>query len=154
MRQVIPREQIFDVLVDVHYDVTKHVGYRNTFDKVGSLYSHISRKIVEEFVRICPTCNTNKSQITRAPLQPIISSGFWQRMQIDLVDMKSVPDDDAFTKIGHCVDHFSKFHVVFALKTKTAEEVVNNLSYKIWFHTRKASSYDVSPYLGWPKLGL
>ena len=80
------------VLVDVHYDETKH---RNTFDKVGALYSHIVRKIVEEFV---PTCNTNKCQITCAPLQPIISSGFWQRMQIDLVDMKSVPDD-VFTKI-------------------------------------------------------
>ena len=30
--------------------------------------------------------------------------------QIDLIDMRCAPDDE-FKWIGHCVDHFSKFHI-------------------------------------------
>ena len=35
--------------------------------------------------------------------------------------MQSQPDGD-FKFIGHMVDHFSKFHVMFPMKTKTAQE--------------------------------
>ena len=132
---ILPCEEIFTAIKDLHYVtlhyVTKHVGYHNTFEKVSSRYSNISRNLVEEFVKLCPTCSENKNQVTHAPLQPIISSGFWQRMQIDLVDMTSVPDGHN-TKIGHCVDHFSKYHVLFPLKSKSAVEVAHNLKHRVF----------------------
>jgi hypothetical protein len=55
-------------------------------------------------------------------LRPIKSSNVFERIEIDLVDMRSRPDGE-YNWILHCVDHFSKFSVAFPLKTKHSEEV-------------------------------
>ena len=47
-------------------------------------------------------------------------------MQIDLIDMQSRPDGD-YKYIGHFVDHFTKYHVLFAMKSKSANIVASNL---------------------------
>ena len=60
-------------------------------------------------------------------------------MQIDLIDMRSNPDGD-YQYICHVEDHFSKFHILFGLKTKTAVEVAT------LFEER------VLAYLGPPKI--
>ena len=38
--------------------------------------------------------------------------------------MRNSPDGE-YHHIGHVMDHFSKFHILFPLKTKTADEVAN-----------------------------
>ena len=121
MRKVAAKEDVFDIIKDFHY-TTKHIGYQNTHAQLNLRYSNIPRTFVEEFVKLCPTCNENRNQITRAPLTPIISCGFLQRLQIDLIDMRSDPDGDK-KWIGHAVDHFSKFHILFPLQSKEAKEV-------------------------------
>lgn len=40
--------------------------------------------------------------------------------------------DEQFKFLGHAVDHFSKFRVIFALKTKEATEVAQNLNEKVF----------------------
>ena len=52
-------------------------------------------------------------------------------MQIDLIDMQSRPDGD-YKYIGHFVDHFTKYHVLFAMKSKSANIVASNLVHKVF----------------------
>ena len=60
-------------------------------------------------------------------------------LQIDLIDMRHRPDG-TFKWIGHYMDHWSKFHVLFALNRKSAAEVAMNLQNQIF------------SYLGTPKI--
>ena len=45
--------------------------------------------------------------------------------------MSSTPDGDN-NWIGHVIDHFSKFHIIFPMKTKEAQEVADNLATKVF----------------------
>ncbi len=48
------------------------------------------------------------------------------RFQIDLVDMRHRPVNRKgriYQWIAHVMDHFSKFHIIWALEHKCAEEV-------------------------------
>ena len=51
--------------------------------------------------------------------------------QIDLIDMRCAPDDE-FKWIGHCVDHFSKFHILFPMASKETAVVAANLVCKVF----------------------
>jgi transposase InsO family protein len=64
-------------------------------------------------------------------VKPIRSEHFNARGQIDLVDMQSKPDGE-FHYIGNYQDHFSKFNVLFPLKTKTALEVARSLIHEVF----------------------
>lgn len=50
-----------------------------------------------------------------------------ERIQIDLIDMCHEPDGQ-YKWIRHIKDHFSKFSVLFALKSKTAAECADILA--------------------------
>ena len=82
----------------------------------------MTRGFVQEFFKHCPVCQLKQPQLTKPPLQPIIEKNLLDRVQVDLIDMRHSPDG-ANNYIGHFMDHFSKFHVLFPLKQKTAEEV-------------------------------
>lgn len=70
---------------------------------------------------------------------PTIEKNFLSRVQIDLIDMRHVPDQDK-NYIGHVVDHFSKYHVLFPLGKKSASEVASAIEER------------VLAYLGLPKI--
>ena len=59
--------------------------------------------------------------------------------KVDLIDMRHRPDGP-YNWIGHYMDHWSKFHVLFALQRKSGTEVAWNLATK------------VIAYLGLPKI--
>ena len=104
-------------------------------------YFGVTRGFVQEFCSYCPVCQLKQPQTTRPPLQPIIEADFLNRiqLQVDLIDMRHNPDCE-FNYIGHCMDHFSKFHTLFPLRKKTAEEVSYMLEER------------VLAYLGPPKI--
>ena len=56
------------------------------------------------------------------PLKPIIAEDFLERVQIDLIDLRHMPNDE-HEYIGQFVDHFIKFYILFPLKSKRALEV-------------------------------
>ena len=60
-------------------------------------------------------------------------------MQIDLIDMRHMPDD-SYNYIAHYMDHWSKFHVMWPLMRKSAVEVAVGLATKVF------------SYLGLPKI--
>ena len=77
---------------------------------------------MQEFCTHCPVCQLSLPQNIRPRLQPIIEKDFLDRVQVDLIDMRHSPDSE-YNYIGHFMDHFSKFNVLFPLKRKTADEV-------------------------------
>ena len=92
---------------------------------VFQIYKHyfgITRSYIQEYCKHCPNCQLSQIQTTRPPLQPIISNEFLERVQIDLIDMRHMPDKDNFY-ISHFVDHFTKFHILFPLKSKNSQDV-------------------------------
>ena len=66
-------------------------------------------------------------------LKPIESGDAWERIQIDLIDMRSEVYDD-YQWIVHVIDHFSKYHII------TGHEVTEGLK------------HNVLPYFGLPKI--
>ena len=56
--------------------------------------------------RCCP-CLLNRSNKSRGPLEPIVSHSISERLQIDLFDMRHLPDHQR-KWILHIVGHFSK----------------------------------------------
>jgi hypothetical protein len=66
---------------------------------------------------------------------PIRSDGFFERLQIDLVDTrhnKCTNDGRTYAWIAHVIDHFSKYNVLWAQDHKTADEVVRGLLFCIY----------------------
>ena len=55
-----------------------------------------------------------------------MESLFLNRVQIDLIDMRG-QKDGSYEYIRHFMDHFTKYHVLFPLVTKSTEEVTRML---------------------------
>lgn len=90
-------------------------------------YCNITRPIIEVYLLLCQQCQLKK-KVKRKGLvvRPILTSEMSSRCQVDLIDMQSEPDQD-FRFILNYQDHLTKFNVLPALKTKTAEEVAYHL---------------------------
>lgn len=69
----------------------------------------------------------NRQHITRAPLQPIVVTEVLGRVQADLIDMRTKPNDE-HVWILHLKDHFSKFSMLYALTSKRASEITYYIS--------------------------
>ncbi|XP_065674954.1 SCAN domain-containing protein 3-like [Hydra vulgaris] len=123
--RVVSTKDVFSAINIAHCQNGLHLGALKTHKKIIEGYAKFARKAVEIFISFCPTCNLNKRQLKKA-LQPIFSTRFLQRLQIDLIAMESKPDNE-FRYIGHVVDHFSKFHILFPMRNKTAVETANYL---------------------------
>lgn len=90
-------------------------------------YCNITRQIIEIYLLLCKQCQL-KQKVLRKGLvvKPILTNEMNSRCQVDLIDMQSEPDQE-FRFILNYQDHLTKFTVLRALKTKTAEEVAYHL---------------------------
>lgn len=90
-------------------------------------YCNISRGIIDTYLSLCEQCQLKK-KVKRKGLvvKPILTNEMNSRCQVDLIDMQSEADGD-FRFILNYQDHLTKFTVLRALKTKTAEEVAHHL---------------------------
>ena len=121
---VIPLEEFFTVIERLcgNGPGASHHGCDKTFKNIKEYYSGIPRDAVQMFTNLCLRCNLIvKPQKVKASLRPILSKHFLQRLQMDLVNMSEVKER-GFSYFGHVVDHFTKFHIIFTLATKSAEE--------------------------------
>lgn len=83
---------------------------------------------MEQFCKNCLTC-TQFVPITKKPrLQPILSNGVMERVQIDLKEYTLLEDEnDGYRYCLSVVDHFSNFTWAKPLKTKEAHETAAHL---------------------------
>ena len=124
-RPVVTRESLFQNIKKCHERVG-HSGREKTWSEVQANYSWIRYDIISLFLKTCSQCSLRKPLKNRPCGKPIISLGFLSRLQIDLIDMTSRPDQD-FKWILHMRDHFSKFNWAYPLKSKRALEVADKL---------------------------
>lgn len=126
LQEVILKEKIFDVITDFHLRL-QHAGYEKTHATINRHYYGITRDIVGELLQHCRTCNERRTNLSRPPLQAIVSDCALHRLQIDLVDKRSA-SDRGYIWILHIRDHFSKFSSFYPLKSKTSQEVAFNVA--------------------------
>ena len=75
-------EDLFQVIQEVHATSKGHIGIKKTVEELGKLYDCVPRSAVDKYVSLCLMCHMRKPQTTRAPLKPILSSGFMTRGQV------------------------------------------------------------------------
>lgn len=112
---------MFDIIAREH-DQLHHPGIKPTYRAVADKYHYISRDEVEWVLEHCGHCLLQAPNHTRAPLCPIASDAAMERVQIDLIDMRSAPDGE-YHWIPHIKDHFTKISQAYALKNKASQEV-------------------------------
>lgn len=114
---------VFDVIMEAHCQLI-HAGIRKTQDQVNRTYYGVHRKEIEWMLEKCAVCDIQRRNQTRASLQPIIAARVLERLQLDLVDMRSTPSGP-YTWILHIRDHYSKFSMLYALESKEATPIAD-----------------------------
>ena len=87
-------EDFFVLLYDVHCIKRIHQGITKTFDQIKIRYHGITREVVDNFRKTCYICDLKKIQQSQPRLKPIVSNQVFERVQIDLVDMRDQPDGE------------------------------------------------------------
>lgn len=137
MKQVAILEEMYDTIQKFHNQ--NHTGICYTQAAIQERRVCVPRDLIQQFVKTCPTCNLNQAQTVEPRLNPIKSSNFWERCQLDLIDMRS-ETQNGFSWIAHLMCHFTKYHVMWPMQRKTADEVTRGLKHY------------VLPYFGLPKI--
>lgn len=75
---------------------------------------------------MCDACQVRRSVQKPICGKPIVSISFMTRLQVDLIDMRSV-SFDGINFILHANDHFTKFSWSFSLPSKEAKHVAIQL---------------------------
>jgi transposase InsO family protein len=105
-----------------------HRGVKRTWKLVLDRYVGFSRSHVEEYVAKCEACQRHLPFKLNDEMGSIVATTPWERIQIDLVDMRKHADvNDGASWILNIIDCFSKFMFCFALQSKSGQEVVNAL---------------------------
>jgi hypothetical protein len=120
-RYTVPESEAFDTIANEHMQLL-HAGYMKTWAIVQRKYYGINRQEVEFVLKLCKNCALNRPAATKAPLVPIVTRRAWERVQIDLIDMRHEPSGQ-FKWILHIKDHFSKYTQLYPLKSKHAEPI-------------------------------
>ena len=100
-------ERVFpDLLVGHGQDRSKG---RTLYAHVAEVVSNIPCEVCKHFTDMCPHCIERKKRTCpTAGLQPIVTSRFNTRGQVDLIDFQSMPDGD-FCFLLNYIDHGIKF---------------------------------------------
>ena len=124
-REVKSDRELADIIIDRHISLG-HAGQNATVAAVLHDFYGVTREEILALVRHCAICARTRASNSKGPLIPIKSSRVFERVQIDLIDMRHDPDWE-FLWICHMEDHFSKFHQLYALPKKEAYYVARKV---------------------------
>jgi hypothetical protein len=123
----IDTDQMYDMLLKIHAE-TGHGGRDRMLQKIKDLkVANINRELIEGFLKLCSTCVKNKP-VPRAGVvvKPIITEKFGERIQADVIDYQSCPDD-GYKFVLNIQDHHTKFCILRPLASKAAIVVAKNI---------------------------
>lgn len=127
-RQVVSIGNIEEKLREVHDRQGGHGGQRNTFTRLKEQYYGIPERVVRAFCKNCEQCqriHAQKKGRKQKAHSSIRSDAPWERVQADVRDLRSAAD--VYPYRLDIKDHFTKFHVMYALSTKGSDEVADKL---------------------------
>jgi hypothetical protein len=129
---VVPKVLKTELLIWSHESPTAgHFGRDRTYLKLAARYYwDTMRKDVESWVRCCVSCQSRKTPpgIKRAPLQPNVSTGPWERL---IMDIKGplVTTHQGNKYIQVIMDHYMKFAICTGMRSQTSREIAEILFY-------------------------
>lgn len=150
--RVVPVSQLYHLVSSLHN--VQHAGYKKVKMVVDREYYGIPRSYVQAFCRTCPSCSKMQplpmpmppkeppKQPFQKSLQPVSRARrpprwgsvdrrmLGRSIQVDLLDMQHCPDGE-FQHICHVMDHFSRFHFLFPLKSRSPVEVARGLEERV-----------------------
>lgn len=132
-REVLAEPEILDAIFATHNSIG-HAGQDATAKDVGQSYYGVSREEVIFRIKLCKICHRKTYSKSKGPLVPIISTKLFERVQIDLIDMRSTPDittNVIFKWIAHLVFYMSKIRILLALPNKEAVTVAS-MDFYLW----------------------
>jgi hypothetical protein len=116
--------KISEILTRLHGK--NHHGEKKMRFLVKQEYCGIKRSVLRDFLSNCEVCKHYQPLKTTDVVKNITASKSFQRLQIDLVDMKRFSEEnDGFNWMCNVIDVFTKYLFSFKLKQKSAEEVSN-----------------------------
>ncbi|XP_038208003.1 KRAB-A domain-containing protein 2-like [Zerene cesonia] len=123
--RILPREQYFDVLSDIHTSCG-HGGRDKILFNIKNKY-YIPKKAVEIFVSLCPTCENKRDAPIKATVaKPIVSRDFNLRGDVYIMDFQYIADGE-FKWLLNYQDNATKFINLRPLKTIEPVEVASEL---------------------------
>lgn len=123
---VVPESEAFDIIANENLQLL-YAGRERVWSVVQQKYYGISRQEVAFVLKPCKNCALNRPVATKAPLQPIITGRAWERVQVDLIDMRHEPSGQ-FKWILHIKDHFSKYTQLYPLKSKHSGPIAESFA--------------------------
>ncbi|CAF1508212.1 unnamed protein product [Adineta steineri] len=102
--------------------------------EVKSRYADMPQQAVSTYTNTCDICQTRRSFHKPVSGKSIISIGFLTRLQVDLIDMRSI-QYGSFNFIIQFKDHFTKFSWLCPSQSKEPSGVAAN--FKNLFYTFK-----------------
>lgn len=129
LRVVIADDEEARILSVVNeFHLPGHRGVKATWQAISGRYIGFSRSHVEAFVRGCEACQRFLPLKVTDPLRQIVAIVPWERVQVDLVDLRKYADGNGgFAWILNVVDCCSKFLFSFPLVCKSGKGVVECL---------------------------
>lgn len=126
VKDFLPAEEIFEVLQAAHL-VLGHGGRDKLKQETSKKYANVTTEVINIFLSMCEICQLKKSKKKKGFVsEPIIHSAMNDQGQVDLIDMQSIADRE-YRFIMIYQDHLTKFVLLRALRTKSAEEVAHHL---------------------------
>ena len=119
-------EDVFDAIDAIHR-ATGHGGRTIIYKETSKKYANVSKSQIELYLQFCESCQMKKCTVRKSvTVKPIVSNSMNSRAQVDLIDMQSQPDGKHRFILNY-QDHLTKMVCLWALQTKTAEEVAFHL---------------------------
>lgn len=126
IRYYVFDEELFGVLNEAHIS-TGHGGRDRMIEQLKGKFQNVTTKDILLFLSLCEPCVQKlKHKKKGLVVKPLLFKEMNSRCQVDLIDFQSQPDED-FKFIMVYQDHLTKFVVLRPLKSKTADEVCDNI---------------------------
>lgn len=116
-REVLAEPEIFDAIVTIHNSIG-HASQDATAKNISKTYYGVTCEEIVFLIKLCEICHRKAPSKSKGPMKPIISTKLFERVQIDLIDMRSTPDvtpNGTYKWIAHLVCCMSKVSMLFAL---------------------------------------
>ncbi len=130
-RIIVSLENMWKVCWKVHRQCS-HNGVASMEPESKKFYHNVTRTIIKLFLKYSEVYQTKKNKSVNHGLvvRPLRSELYNSRVQIDLIDMQSLPckyNGRTYKFILNCQDHLTKFIHLRPLEQKTAFCVANEL---------------------------
>ena len=88
IKEVALIENFYEILLNIHNNMVSHSGENKTEYQIDLRYACFPTAVIDEYCKLCPVCSLKKIQTVQSTIIPIESFKFWERIQIDLIDMR------------------------------------------------------------------